>query len=118
MFIFSLSVQWKNVSIEGPVQQLSSFFDDLLTKLKINRGGTGSTHLGHHRSSSSSSTSPSPALPLVAAISLRLQLLHPDHHSALCQLQGGKEMKDHHKLMYCEAIRRMSLRKWPHKNYV
>lgn len=113
-------MQWQTVSFEGPVQQLFSLFDDLLSKMKIPRGGGVSATLGNNPPSLSSTvipTSPSPALPLVAAICLRLRLLHPDHCPVLQQLQEGREIKDQ-KMVCCEAVRKLSLRKWPHKNYV
>ena len=120
-----VTLQWKTVCFKGPVQELSSLFEDMLAKMRSPRSGAGAgSALGYHppglsssSSSSATSFSPSPALPLVAAISLRLRLLHPDQRSALEALQGGGEVKDN-KMVYCEAVRRLSLAKWPHKDYV
>ena len=105
------------VSFEGPVQQLLSFFDDLLSKMRTSRGGAA-TPFGSHNSSASSMTTPSsPALPVVAAICLRLRLLHPDHCTSLLQLQKGRDIRDN-KMVFSEAVRKLSLQNWPHKNYM
>ena len=104
------------VSFEGPVQQLLSLFDDLLSKMRTYRGGAA-TPFGSHNSSASSVTTPSPALPVVAAIYLRLRLLHPDHCTSLLQLQKGRDIRDN-KMVFSEAVRKLSLQNWPHKNYM
>lgn len=91
------------------MQQLSGLFEELLSKLKPS---------GNRTMSVAPSTSPSPALPLVAAINVRLMLLRPDH-THLVRLEEGAEMTvNESKMMHCEAVRRLSLAKWPHKDYV
>ena len=96
--------QWGTVSFQGPVQQLFCLFDHLLSRFRAIRSQT-------------TNTTTLPALPVVAAVCLRLRLLHPDLFPPLRQLEEGREVKDH-KLAHCEAVRRVSLRKWPHKNYL
>ncbi|CAI8029167.1 Baculoviral IAP repeat-containing protein 6 [Geodia barretti] len=102
--------KWCTVSFEGPVQQLFSLFEHLLNRLRAVRSQ------GSYTCPSSSAT-PSPALPVLAAVCLRLRLLHPDLCSPLQQLAEGREMKEQ-KLANCEAVRRLSLKRWPHKDYL
>ena len=104
------------VSFEGPVQQLLSLFDDLLSKMRTFRG-SAATPFGSHHPPASSVPTPSPALPMVAAICLRLRLLHPDHYTSLLQLQEGREVRDN-KMVFSEAVRKLSLQNWPHKDYM
>ena len=105
----SVYLQWATLSFQGPVQQLSELFEELLSKLKPS---------GNRTTAVTPSTSPSPALPFVAAINVRLMLLRPDH-THLSRLEEGAEMTvNESKVMYCEAVRRLSLSKWPHKDYV
>ena len=105
-FVYS---QWATLSFQGPVQQLSELFEELLSKLKPS---------GNRTAAVTPSTSPSVALPLVAAINVRLMLLRPDH-THLSRLEEEAEMTvNESKMMYCEAVRRLSLSKWPHKDYV
>ena len=97
------------MSFHGPVQQLSELFEELLTKLKpANSRTIGATP----------SSPPSPALPVVSAIHMRLLLLRPDHAHLVRFEEGAEATANESKLMYCEAIRRLSLSKWPHKDYV
>ena len=106
---FCLPLQWTTLSFKGPVQPLSELFEEILTKLKpANSRTTGATP----------STPPSPALPVVSAIHLRLLLLRPDHTHLVRFEEGAEATANESKLMYCEAIRRLSLSKWPHKDYV
>ena len=105
----SVYSQWATLSFQGPVQQLSELFEELLSKLKPS---------GNRTTVVAPSISPSPALPLVAAINVRLMLLRPDH-THLSRLEEEAEMTvNESKMMYCEAVRRLSLSKWPHKDYV
>ena len=115
--LLTLFVQWKTVSFEGPVHQLFSLFNDLLSKMRAPRGGAAAPFGSHHSAGSSVATTPSPTLPIVAAICLRLQLLHPDHHAPLQHLQQGREVRDN-KMVFSEAVRKLSLQNWPHKNYM
>ena len=98
------------MSFEGPVQQLFSLFEHLLNRLRAVRSQGSYT-------CPSFSAIPSPALPVLAAVCLRLRLLHPDLCSPLQQLAEGREMKEQ-KLANCEAVRRLSLKRWPHKDYL
>ncbi len=81
-------------------------------KLKSSSGGAA----GHP---SSSRKGPAPAiLPLISLLTFRLHLLHPDH-AKLRKLQTGELGlgMNESKLMYVEALRRLSLSEWPHSNY-
>ena len=106
--------QWSTVLFEGPVLKLYELFEDIFVKMK------GSTTQGPAETGSEPQVSipaSSPALPIISAIRLRLLLLKPEEKLHRLEL-GGTLEPDDVKLMFCEAMRRLSLQKWPHKDYV
>ena len=106
--------QWSTVLFEGPVLKLYELFEDIFVKMK------GSTTQGPAEAGSEPQVSipaSSPALPIISAIRLRLLLLKPEEKLHRLEL-GGTLEPDDVKLMFCEAMRRLSLQKWPHKDYV
>ena len=100
------------MSFSGPVHELSELFEDILLRLKSTSNKSG-------MATALSTSPPSPALPIISAICLRLLLLRPDH-THLSRFEHGEEemTSNQSKLMYCEAVRKLSLCKWPHKDYV
>lgn len=106
-------MQWSTISFEGPVLKLYELFEEIFVKMK-----------GSSQASAEPGSEPqtsvyvgSPALPIISAIRLRLLLLKPDEKLHRLEL-GGSLDPDDVKLMYSEAMRRLSLQKWPHKDYV
>lgn len=100
-------MQWSTLSFTGAVKALSDLFDDLVSRMKVPTKPLASA----------TPSQASPALPTVAAVCLRLQMLRPDQEQ-LVKFERGEEMTNSEsKLMHCEALRRLSLAKWPHKDY-
>ena len=105
--------QWSTITFEGTILKLYELFEDVFAKMK----GSSQASAESQAQASSASAGSSPALPVISAIRLRLLLLKPDEKLHRLEL-GGTLDSDDVKLMYSEAMRRLSLQNWPHKDYV
>ncbi len=102
--------QWSTLRFTGPVQELSELFEEVFSRLKPSGNKSGAA--------TAISSPPSPSLPVISAICLRLLLLRPDHAQLMRCERGLQAMAAaEQKLVYCEAVRKLTLSKWPHRNY-
>ncbi len=97
----TLPTQFTTVCFSGPLGQLSSLFEDLSKSLS-----TGDKSPGH------------PATPLLFSLALKLHLLDPENGAAMLGFERGDVLSSNEAhLMNIEAMRRLSLSGWPHRDY-